>query len=221
MPTPLEAQTAALRKHLEHALYPELAEDIEAVQRAITATAAGRSDERITFASGRVEEAVMVCAVLDLEPFIEARTAVRAEGRLASKETPVSDENVMRRPHLSEEAQRAAREWEDILKTENEKQSVAAAAELAFQEAERASQEGERQVLERFARNWAEAGLDLGYVQCQLNLAMERFLETLVACGVPEAEAGWWHPRHVLAMRVGDEFAEKPGPVPLAPLGLM
>jgi hypothetical protein len=80
MPTPLEGEAAALREHLEYALYPELAEDIEAVQRAITATAAGRFDERITFASGRVEEAVMVCAVLDLEPFVEARTARQSGG---------------------------------------------------------------------------------------------------------------------------------------------
>jgi hypothetical protein len=73
--TPDETEVTALREHLKYALYPELADDIEAVQAAISATAAGRFDEPIAFASGRVEKAVMVCAVLDLEPFVEARAS--------------------------------------------------------------------------------------------------------------------------------------------------
>ena len=110
------------------------------------------------------------------------------------------------RPRLSEEARDAAGAWESILKMEQEKQAAAGAAERAFQE-------GEPQWLERHARDWAEAGYDLGYVEHELDLAMERFTEALVACGVPEAEAGSWHPRHALAMRVADEFAETPGRV--------
>ena len=63
----------ALKEHLEYAFYPEMASDIEAVQRAITATVEGRPEELINFKSGWVEKAAMVCAALDLEPFVEAR----------------------------------------------------------------------------------------------------------------------------------------------------
>ncbi|MBA2560806.1 MAG: hypothetical protein H0V07_13160 [Propionibacteriales bacterium] len=61
-----------LREHLSWTLYPETADDLEAVQRAIVLSACGHPEVTVTVA-GRTAIAGCVVAVLGLEEFLERR----------------------------------------------------------------------------------------------------------------------------------------------------
>ncbi len=61
-----------LREHLSSSLYPETADDLDAVERAIMLCVCGRGNVPLTVA-GRTSAAGMVVAVLDLEGFVERR----------------------------------------------------------------------------------------------------------------------------------------------------
>jgi hypothetical protein len=62
----------ALREHLQFTLYPELAEDFDAVWEALTACADGDSQRTVEFANGRHEEAALVVVVLGLQDYLSA-----------------------------------------------------------------------------------------------------------------------------------------------------
>jgi hypothetical protein len=67
----------ALREHLSLSLYPELADHVEDVQKAIVLCTCGLWDVPIEVA-GREAPARVHVAALDLEPYVFARLAARA-----------------------------------------------------------------------------------------------------------------------------------------------
>jgi hypothetical protein len=70
-------EAAELREHLASWLYPEAADDIEAVQRAIVLCACGLWKIPIEIA-GREATAGSHVVALGLEPFLERRLGARA-----------------------------------------------------------------------------------------------------------------------------------------------
>ncbi len=70
-------EAARLREHLASSLYPEAADDVEAVQRAIVLCACGLWETPIEIA-GRESAAGLHVVALDLEGFVERRLLARA-----------------------------------------------------------------------------------------------------------------------------------------------
>lgn len=69
-------EARALREHLAWTLYPEYAEHVEDVQRAIVLCCCGLF-KMLVLVGGEQHEAAMIVAALDLEPFVERRLLAR------------------------------------------------------------------------------------------------------------------------------------------------
>jgi hypothetical protein len=110
-------------------------------------------------------------------------------------------------PVLSSDAVAAAREWDAAEVAYSNQDRQIGAAESAFQE-------GGAPGPERLARTWAAAAFEAGVCYQKLDDIERRFYAEMEGCGLSKVQAGRWHPRHVLGMRVGAPLPEDPGPNP-------